>query len=351
MCSNNKMMVISPLANINISNGQLYISVFYSKNPPVLFDLKGIDILKLFAHPKIEADVLNSFSGYEKDQLSEIMGIFRKLGVLVPVIIDRGIPRPQFRWNTRSIELDITWKCPRSCINCNRSLREAPTEEYMTLAQVHQFIRDAREKNRDFALIKIAGGEPSEHINFQQIVEELLDNKSYLFPQGILKILTSVSDKFPHKIQLLEKKGQIIIEDSNKKNNYSSNFHHIHMAPLDSAANTDRNYKEGCILSAMNGLGLTPFGYYSCPIMGSIDRVLGFDIGRKKLPNIDDLLYDQLDKLCCYCGMVRQLYVAGDAASFSWEKKGEDGHIPKKSQSWVNAFEQYSRCKPELSRF
>jgi len=50
------------------------------------------------------------------------------------------------------------------------------------------------------------------------------------------------------------------------------------------------------------GLGLTPSGYYMCAIAGGIDRIYGYNLGRKKLPEESDLLSDQMSAFCRLCG-------------------------------------------------
>jgi hypothetical protein len=93
-------------------------------------------------------------------------------------------------------------------------------------------------------------------------------------------------------------------------------------APQDSLLYKLADYTFGCGMSHYCGTGLTPFGYYTCPIAGGgIDRVFGFDLGRKQLPDPDDQMEEQRTALCRYCGHFKQKYrdLNRNVITPSWE--------------------------------
>jgi molybdenum cofactor biosynthesis enzyme MoaA len=49
------------------------------------------------------------------------------------------------RWitNMAEIEIEITSFCNLACYNCNRSVRQAPTNECMSLSQVERFVSES----------------------------------------------------------------------------------------------------------------------------------------------------------------------------------------------------------------
>ena len=47
---------------------------------------------------------------------------------------------PRYRRSRDRIDIDITWACNLRCDNCNRSCRQAPTDEHMTVGQIQRFL-------------------------------------------------------------------------------------------------------------------------------------------------------------------------------------------------------------------
>jgi len=125
-------------------------------------------------------------------------------------------------------------------------------------------------------------------------------------------------------------------------------FCDFNIAPMDVGyKNTD--YSGGCWAREMCGMGLNRYGYYCCSVAGGIDRVLGLNIGRKKLPSSKDLMNDQSSKFCRYCGHL---------GTPPWPQQLEQIKIrransPKgrMSESWVKAYKKYKRKKPLLTLY
>jgi hypothetical protein len=84
---------------------------------------------------------------------------------------------------------------------------------------------------------------------------------------------------------------------------------------------------------------IAPYGYYCCALAGSIDRVFGFDIGRKELPSINDTMADQLQVFCELCGY----FFSGN-----YFHKYTSEII---SPSWKEAYKNYNKMKPSLSLY
>ncbi|PIP37221.1 MAG: hypothetical protein COX19_17245 [Desulfobacterales bacterium CG23_combo_of_CG06-09_8_20_14_all_51_8] len=62
-----------------------------------------------------------------------------------------------------------------------------------------------------------------------------------------------------------------------------------------------------------------------CAVAGGIDRIFGFNIGRKTLPPPDDTLIDQMKVFCPLCGH----------SGFAWPVKKT-----KMSPTWRQAYKQ-----------
>ena len=98
---------------------------------------------------------------------------------------------------------------------------------------------------------------------------------------------------------------ELKIVNTLKKDTSGNNAHSPHIpfyiAPVDVAEYRNTDYANACRISSC-GIGLTKYGYYQCPIGGAIDRVFGFNIGRKTMPLPEDSMTDQMNMLCRYCG-------------------------------------------------
>jgi hypothetical protein len=82
-------------------------------------------------------------------------------------------------------------------------------------------------------------------------------------------------------------------------------------------------------------MGLTPYGYYPCAVAGSIDRIFGYDLGRKVLPRDNENFADCLKILCRYCGHFKRLVE-------------EPINSELMSKTWKNAYKQYRSNNPPL---
>ncbi len=82
---------------------------------------------------------------------------------------------PRYRRSRNRIEIDVTWACNLLCDNCNRSCRQAPTGEHMTVGQIQRFLEQSRERKIRWREIHITGGEPALHPDFGEIVRLVLE--------------------------------------------------------------------------------------------------------------------------------------------------------------------------------
>ena len=91
-------------------------------------------------------------------------------------------------------------------------------------------------------------------------------------------------------------------------------------------------------------MGLNRYGYYQCGVAGSIDRVFGFDIGIKKLPEITCDFDIQKRTLCSLCGHFTQRTFV--PANERVPVQGEPHSI-----SWAMSYKKYSKNAPILSLY
>jgi len=76
------------------------------------------------------------------------------------------------------------------------------------------------------------------------------------------------------------------------------------------------------------GTGLGPNGYYVCAVAGGIDRIYGWNVGRKSLPLITDDMEDHLERFCSHCGHFKRR-----------QEEPFDG--PIMSETWQGAYQRY----------
>jgi hypothetical protein len=218
---------------------------------------------------------------------------------------DAIIGRKTFIPNLKQIEIDITYDCNLKCINCNRSCTQAPTKDGMSLDQIIEFIRDSIKLKRKWRLINLLGGEPTIHIDFVVMVNEILNKYIIPFsPQTVLQITTNGYGSFvKEKLSQLPNHPQILIDEASfKDGNVTSYFSPFNDAPIDNISLRHDEYNKGCWVTSYCGIGLNHLGYYPCGVAGGIDRVFELNLGVKRLADVDESISKLLDSFCRYCG-------------------------------------------------
>ena len=267
-------------------------------------------------------------------------------------------PEEGFERSRDCIEIDITYKCNKRCNNCDRSCSQAPSEEHMGVEQIEKFVEESIKNNVKWKYIRILGGEPALHPNIFEIVNLLLGYKNSYSPKTLIIFVTNgygdkvkgVLSKFPEEVIIensMEKPvpaydGSIYKpkEESNEFLRamkigmpliFEMPFVIFNNAPQDHLWYKEVDYSRGCWLCNI-GVGLTAHGYYHCPIAGGIDRIFGFDKGRKEFPKKEDAMKDQFKVFCRLCGYFRP-------------------YKQITSPSWEEAYKKYKIKKPSLSLY
>ncbi len=243
----------------------------------------------------------------------------------------------QYSLNHNIIEVDITYACNLKCFNCNRSCRSAISNDSMTVDQIEKFIKESIKQKRKWEWINILGGEPTLHTQIFEIVNILLDYKNNnsnktrirLFSNGYGPVVNNVLRNLPNDIEII---------NTNKEDNTGKNSYSLHdafnMAPIDDNKYLNSDFSNGCHIINECGGGLNMFGYYPCAIAGAIDRVVGYNVGDKNLPEPSNMMYEKLDMFCRLCG------------HFKPPQKAKYETI---SSSWKSIYKNYNKEKPVLS--
>lgn len=225
---------------------------------------------------------------------------------------------PQYSSHRKFAQIDITYKCNLRCNGCNRSCTQAPIKHEMTIAQVKAFVQESIDNGINWERIDILGGEPTLHTDLFGILDLLLEYKKNnnsdlrieLYTNGTGMTVRDILAKMPSEIK-------IINSDKSSKLQLHIPFN---MAPQDSSFYRNVDYSNGCRILTICGMGYTPYGYYPCAVAGGIDRVFGFNLGRKNLPSPDDQMTDLLQIFCRLCGHFRfNLPIQSGKVSSSWK--------------------------------
>jgi len=257
---------------------------------------------------------------------------------------------PPYRPSYRSIVIDVTTACNLKCVDCNRSCgsAQAPSDERMSPEQIDKFIRECVDRNKHFKEIDLEGGEPTLHPQLHEIVSLILNYRDRWAPRTEVKVMTNGhGPQVPEALSRLPR-GRVDIQNSHKSSSVKKPHCPFNVAPCDVEEFRDRVLPHGCYLVELYGLGLTRHGYYPHPICAGIDRVFGFDVGRKSLPLPDDQLDDQFSKLCRLCGFYRHSLQLRSGRDPSHEPDVKPG---RQSGSWSTAYENYRKQRPKLSEY
>jgi hypothetical protein len=230
---------------------------------------------------------------------------------------------PRYRRSRTRVELDITWACNLRCFNCNRSCEQAPTGESMTLDQVRRFVDESLAAGQRWERIRVLGGEPTLHPAFGEILVELLRYRDAV-PDVVIEVAThGLGDRVQAALARIP--DGIVAEDT-RKQGPEQPFSTFNVAPIDVPAYADADYTNGCAVTEVCGVGLTPHGYYPCAVAGGIDRIMGYDLARKRLPSPDDDQADQLAAFCRVCGHFKREHeepVTSAVQSTTWAEAYE----------------------------
>lgn len=206
----------------------------------------------------------------------------------------------QFERSRKYIEIDVTYKCNLKCLNCNRSCTQLPSDAEMSFDQVAAFVDASIATRTHWKRLRLLGGEPTLHSRIFDIVELLLDYRRRYNPTARVVLCTNAVGRKVNSV-LAGMPPEVEIKNAIKTSRKPL-FRPFNVAPVDRRIHRFSDFTCGCRILEDCGVGLTPSGYYACAIAGGIDRVFGFEKGRKTLPAATDSMVDQLDVFCRLCG-------------------------------------------------
>jgi hypothetical protein len=257
---------------------------------------------------------------------------------------------PRFLPSHRRIVIDITTACDLRCIDCNRSCGEgqAVANEHLSVAQVGRFVEESVACGREWDQIAIEGGEPTLHPQLADVVRLLVAYRNRHSPRTHIQLLTNGYAKAPHPSLESFRRQAVLVRNTRKTAPRQQRHCEFNVAPCDSPELCGVDCSQGCVLPACYGLGLTRHGYYPHPICGGIDRVFGFDIGRKRLPPRGDGMSEHFAQLCRLCGFLRHCLLERGQTQ---RQASGGGVTPRISETWQRGYARYRERAPELTLY
>jgi len=171
----------------------------------------------------------------------------------------------------------------------------------MSLGQILYFLDESRLNRIQWRRIRVLGGEPTLHPQFLEIVKLILEYREKYSPRTRIEVVTNGYGERVNNALILLPAG-IEVRNTAKKSQIQPDFDTFNVAPVDVQEYAGADFSNGCWITELCGMGVTPYGYYPCAAAGGIDRIFGFDLGRNTLPEPDDDMEQQLRAFCIYCG-------------------------------------------------
>jgi hypothetical protein len=250
-----------------------------------------------------------------------------------------GILHATYHSNNK-LGIFITTSCNLKCVNCQAASSQAPADDVMTVEQVQKLVSEAVKLEYFWDRIYLTGGEPTFHPQLLEIIDVIKRYKDFNPECQIMLETNGAGDKVQSVLNKLP--DWVTVFSSNKKEDENGQiFFTYNIAPCDTLEYMlFPCFSKGCIMPAnCYGLCASMYGYYPCSPCMNVDRVFGFDVGIKKLDQVSEkALRKQMNILCRYCGMFREL-------------TGKTVLTAKISRSWKRAFAKYGERKPKLSRY
>ncbi|MEJ2424258.1 MAG: radical SAM protein [Candidatus Thiodiazotropha sp.] len=274
-----------------------------------------------------------SLSNSAKLWLRRVYGPYGYLRVQSPVTALMG---PQYRRSRTHLEIDLTWSCNLRCHNCNRSCSQIPTAERIEFEQIRRFLDEITASKQGWEQIRLLGGEPTLHPEIDAILDVILTWRDTCSPDTLIEITSNGHGS--HVNRVIEGLPSGVVLNNTQKSSRTQPFCSFNIAPVDRPEYAFAEYSNACRVIKYSGVGFTPYGWYACPVAGGIDRIMGFDMGMKHLPEKEDDMLDQLKVFCRLCGHFKRLFEHPVVR-------------PLQSESWKKAYARHLEKPPSLTRY
>lgn len=241
------------------------------------------------------------------------------------------------------VEIDITFACNLMCLNCDRSCRQAPDGDRMSVDQILRFLEETRRVGRRWRRVRLLGGEPTLHPELDQILGVLLAWRDRESPDTEIELVSNGHGARVRRV-LTDLPPGVKVKDTAKSGTFQPKFEAFNIAPRDERLFGASDFRHGCWITQDCGVGLNAHGWYPCGVAGGIDRVIGHGVAQSTIPKDPEALRDALASSCAVCGHFR----VG-----TWTDP--TGRAPvtgePRTRAWADAYERFGSAPPKLPRY
>jgi hypothetical protein len=200
-----------------------------------------------------------------------------------------------------SIEIEICTGCNLRCVNCDRSVRQAPSNEFMTVDQIRKFVDESIDCRWKWDHITLLGGEPTLHPELDGVLATLARYHDHDPGTEFRMLSNGYGERVNTTLAALPPWITVVVTHKSPK--VVPLFSPFNLAPCDETGGAAEDFSGGCSITELSGLGLSRYGYYACGPGASIDRIFGLDLGIKSLADVTpERVRSQLGALCGRCG-------------------------------------------------
>lgn len=280
-----------------------------------------------------------------------------------------GVERKRWVTDLHSIEIEICTGCNLRCVNCDRSVRQAPSNEYMTVEQIRRFVDESLDRDWKWERITLLGGEPTMHPQLDEVIDALARYHERQPATAFRMLSNGYGERVNETLRSLPPWIEPVV--THKSPRVPPLFSPVNLAPCDGPDSAAHDFSTGCSITELSGLGLSRYGYYACGPGASIDRVFGFDLGIKSLADVTaERVRSQLRRLCALCGH----YTHFDMPSLEAKIAHNERRFPTDadetirvslrrevtsawtseeimSDSWREAYSRYRKSRPVMSTY
>lgn len=207
---------------------------------------------------------------------------------------------PNIEW----LEIAITYICNVQCSNCNALSTQAPTKrkDDMTLADVQRFLDESVACAYPWKWLKLFGGEPTIHPQFDEICTALAAYRDKYNPEVRLSVVSNATN--PHKVSEVVRALRFDPQVSPKvRTNRDQWGNPLLYVPTNvSPADLGLKGTDGCFIPQDCGIALNNLGFWPCSPAGAAARVFGYEAPVKRVQDITSQRLKVMYKHCDHCG-------------------------------------------------